>query len=82
MTIEDKGAPATAGAPAGWEEWRRKTRIKPTLYAPPAYVERLKARPDWPDIEREMKKIYGKDWELVACSEGCEPITEDGGKVE
>lgn len=34
-------------------------------YVPKRLYDDIISRPDWPEIERDMKKIYGDTWELV-----------------
>lgn len=34
-------------------------------YAPKRLYDEITSRPDWPEIERGMKNIYGDTWKLV-----------------
>lgn len=35
------------------------------IYVPETMYNALTSRPDWPEIERKMKAMYGESWELV-----------------
>lgn len=34
-------------------------------YVPQTLYDSMTSRPDWPDIEGQMKKMFGDSWELV-----------------
>lgn len=34
-------------------------------YVPAILYDAITSRPDWPDIEDQMKKLFGDSWELV-----------------
>lgn len=34
-------------------------------YVPKILYDAITSRPDWPDIEDQMKKMFGDSWELV-----------------
>lgn len=41
----------------------------------------IMGRPDWPELEKKMKKIYGEDWKLVSHDEYVE-LTESKAKPD
>lgn len=43
---------------------------------PQSIKDALTSRPDWPEIDRRMKSVYGDKWELVSYEEAvqsCKP---------
>lgn len=40
------------------------------VYVPSALYDEITSRPDWPEIEKRMKEIYGESWELVCITGG------------
>lgn len=42
---------------------------KNETYAPQKFVDKVKSRPDWPELEAKIKAVLGDDWRLVSYAE-------------
>lgn len=51
--------------PEELEELERMEGETMKTYVPELLYSEITERPDWPDIEDQMKKLYGDSWELV-----------------
>lgn len=39
--------------------------LYPVTFVPKDFYDEVTSRPDWPEIEKRMKEIYGETWRLV-----------------
>lgn len=51
----------------------------PYTFVSDELFEIIKSRPDYPDIEKEMKKVFGSGWELVPHEEADKKLGFGGG---
>ena len=40
-------------------------QLYPATFVPKDFYEEMVSRPDWTEIEKRMKEIYGEAWRLV-----------------
>lgn len=52
----------------------------PFTFASREMVEIIKNRPDYPELEKGMKKIYGDGWELISYEEADDKLGSGGDR--
>lgn len=45
-------------------------RNRSDVYVTSALYDEITSRPDWPEIEKRMKEIYGENWRIVCVKGG------------
>lgn len=53
----------------------------PYTFASKELVEIIKSRPDYPELERKMKKVYGPGWELVPYEEADKKLIQEADPI-